>query len=152
MVNRSLSHAAIALIVLVTLLSSGCTNEPTITWEDSGRGVSSAELENIASDAGIPEFHGASVDQAKELRTSALVSLRAKGDAASELADLLTKNIPPDSRSVPYYFESANFDGRRAWIVVELWGSAGGSLDNGRMWVFDQDTGDIIVTTTFKPR
>jgi len=139
-------------LILVALSLFGCRSGPAITWKDSDRELSSTQLDDVASDAGIPEFHGTPVDQATELRTSALASLRAKDDAASKLADLLTKNMPPDSRSVPYYFESATFDGRKAWIVVELWGAAGGSLDNGRIWVFAQDADDIIVTRTFKPR
>lgn len=135
-------------IMLLSLLLVGCTRDSDITFVSRDRAFTAQELSTMAASLKPPSFENAPVADAPELRKSALASLRAD-DETSQLADLLTRTLPVDSRSVPYYAERATVNGRDAWIVVEVWGSAGGMLDKSRVWAFDAQTADVIVASVF---
>lgn len=138
-----------ALLVVASTLT-GCADRAQFIYEDLDRELSSADVRKLYADIAKPPFLGAPVAEAQELRQSALASLREKGAAQSDLANLLTEMFPQDPRSVPYYAEAANVDGKNAWIVLEIWGPEGGNLDNGRMWVFDRNSGEVMTSTTYR--
>lgn len=139
-------------LLLATLLITGCSERIQITYTVSDRSLSGAMLGDALADVEVPQFYGAPVADASDLRSQSLTALRAKGDPQAELADLLTRSFPAEARSVPYYFEEATVDGREAWIVAEVWGSEGGELKNGRIWAFDRASGDILASTTLPLR
>jgi len=141
--------SAFALLVAASTLT-GCADRAQFTYKDLGRELSSADVRRVYVDIAKPPFLGTPVTEAPELRQSALISLREKGAAQSDLANLLTEMFPQDSRSVPYYAEAAGVDGKNAWIVLEIWGPEGGNLDNGRMWVFDRDSKEVMTSTTYR--
>lgn len=145
-------HIFLVGLLLTALLATGCSDRTQITYADTDRSLSGAVLGEALSDVEIPEFYGAPVSDAADLRTQSLTALRENGGPQADLADLLTRNFPAEARSVPYYFEEAIVDGREAWIVAEVWGSEGGNLNNGRIWAFDRASGDIIASTTLPLR
>lgn len=134
-------------LMLTTLLLTGCARG-SIAYVDESNSYSSPELGAMAAKVDRPSFAGDSVSDAPKLRHLQLVALR-KNEATRPLADLLTKAFPADSRSVPYYAERAIVDGRDAWVVVEVWGSADGAMDRSRVWAFDAVSDEVIVSTVF---
>lgn len=78
-------------------------------------------------------------NDSNELRFRALAELRRKGGKASRVASLITDTLPESSRSVPFYVESASFEGTRAVLVVEAMGRAGGNLEDKRLWVLSEE-------------
>ncbi len=142
--------ALILMLVSMSVLLAGCSGRAEMTYVSSDRTLEPSGLQEAFSDIDAPVFLGRPVTDAPDLRHSALASLRSQGSAQSDLADLLTEVFPSDGRSVPHYAEEARVDGRDAWVVIELWGPAGGTLDRGRAWAFDRTTGDVIVSITFR--
>lgn len=138
----------LTLILTAVVAVSGCSGSGDITYVPDGGSYTSDELSAMAAGLKEPSASGRPVSEASELRQAVLTRLR--GDEETRpLADLLTKAFPADGRSVPYYAELGAVNGRAAWIVVEVWGSAGGTLDKRRVWAFSTDTGDVIVSTVF---
>ncbi|MBU4557235.1 MAG: hypothetical protein KJ747_10235 [Actinobacteria bacterium] len=138
----------IILPALMAALLSGCFAREEITFVSESNTYSVEGLTALGSAVGKPSFAGDPVADAVELRQTALTALR-RDPATTALADLLTDTFPPEVRSVPYYAELAKVDNRDAWIVIEVWGPSEGRLDNSRIWAFDKDTGDVIVSTVF---
>lgn len=135
-------------LMLMLALAPGCTRASTVKYVAQDRKFAARELAGMASKLPAPSFEGEPVSEAPELRQTALTALRAKS-GTQPLADLLTDAFPSPNRSVPYYVERATVDGRDAWIVVEVWGSADGMLDKSRVWAFDAETSDVIVSSVF---
>lgn len=138
----------IASCALATLVLAGCSAETDVAYVADGGVYTSAELATMASAIQTPSFQGRSIDDAAELRSAALTSLR-RDEATAPLADLLTRAFPGEARSVPYYAARAKVDGRDAWIVVEAWGSPDGTLNKSRVWAFDAATSDVIISAVF---
>jgi hypothetical protein len=78
------------------------------------------------------------------------VGLRATDEDGRRVADLLTKDFPADTRSVPVLVEAAQVAGRDAWIVVEAYATEGERLSGRRLWVFDRTDGAIITSSAFR--
>lgn len=138
--------AGVGLALSLVLLTA-CTRG-TITYVDAANSYASQDLGAMAAQVDQPDFMGDPVAAADGLRHRQLVALR-KNEATRPLADLLSDAFPTAGRAVPYYAERARVDDRDAWIVVEVWGSADGTLDKSRVWAFDATSGEVIVSTVF---
>ena len=136
------------LLVALSVTTVGCATHE-IAYVDTGATYTLDEVETMARQIGKPEFAGKAVLTAETLRQTQLTTLRAEGGEPAELASLLTDLFPDDQRSVPYHAEAATVDGDPAWIVVEVWGLHGESLDNSRVWVLERSTGRVILSATF---
>ncbi len=136
-----------ALIILCGLLVS-CSGDAEVTFVSDGNAYTIQELGDMAGAIPDPTVKGMPVAQAAELRQDALTSLRRR-QVTEPLANILTESFPAEARSVPYYAELAKVEGKDAWIVVEVWGSPNGTLDKTRVWAFDKDTSEVIVSTVF---
>jgi hypothetical protein len=152
-VSRTLPASGVRVAVaLVVLLFSGisCTRGE-MRYEASDATYSLDGVANLVDSVDTPDFTGRPTSEAETLRHDQLVALRSEGDEAARLAGFLTATFPNESRSVPYYAEEAVVDGHAAWIVLEVWGPAEGDLDNVRLWVFDRDTGAVLLATSARP-
>lgn len=138
---------ALALFLLCSLLVSGlgCSRQ-AISFTDPGGDYTAETIGAVVDDLPDPSALGKPVAQAEDLRHKALVELRAMGGDAEAVTDLLTTQFPPPIRSVPFHIEAGTFQGTAAWVIVEVWGSEGGSLDETRVWVFDRETDEVLFT------
>ena len=138
---------ALALFLLSTLLVSGlgCSNR-AVSFNDPGGDYTAESIGDVVDDLPENPALGKPVSQAEDLRHEALVELRAMGGGAAVVTDLLTAQFPPPIRSVPFHVEAGTFEGTSAWIIVEVWGSEGGNLDETRVWVFDRETEEVLFT------
>jgi len=142
---RSAGSVLLALALLTVV--GGCSSR-TITFEDSQAAYTADTVFEATDEAPTPIAHGKPVTDAEDLRHDALVDLRAIGGEAAEAADLLTTEFPSPSRSVPYHVEAATFEGKPAWVIIEVWGPEGGTLDQTRIWVFERETGNVLFTAS----
>ncbi len=142
-----LRRHAVALVLLAVLAVgvSGCASS-SVEFVDSGTAYTAQTVTAAVDSTDKPAAWGRPVSDAEELRHEALVDLRAMEGQAAEVADLLTTQFPEPARSVPYYVEAATFEETPAWVIVEVWGSDGGSLDQTRVWVFDSETDEVLFT------
>ena len=150
MKTKAATYALLFALLIGATGLLGCAEEADFTYEDLGRELSSVEARDVHTEIARPPFIGAPVTEAPELRHSALISLREQGAEQAELANLLTEMFPQEVRSVPYYAEAATVDGTSVWIVLEAWGTESESLDNGRTWVLDRNSGEIMTSVTYK--
>lgn len=134
-----------ALLMVVTSLS-GCGPETRITYNPDGGSLATSEVAGVLRDVETPAAAGEPVARAAEMRNRGIADLRGRGDDEAELANLLTKQFPADTRSVPYYAALAVVDGSPAWIIGEVWGPENGSMDMYRVWAFDRETGAVIIS------
>ncbi|MDZ4177655.1 MAG: hypothetical protein U1E29_00240 [Coriobacteriia bacterium] len=148
--TRFVRIAALILACLTALsVFVGCAPRTTMILADEGRSYELASVAEAMIDQPDPGFFGSPTERAPDLRHASLSSLRSRGEAERQLANFLTTVFPADGRSVPYHAEAAMVDDRQAWLVAEVWGSAGGNLDRKRLWAFDRETGDVIISTSF---
>ncbi|MDH4139463.1 MAG: hypothetical protein OEV43_02710 [Coriobacteriia bacterium] len=145
-VHGTASIPVTALLLAVSVLA-GCGGA-RFEYQASGNEYTLESVRRVTAEVAEPEFKGRPTSDAESLRHDQLVDLRAKGGEAERLATLLTDSFPGESRSVPYFAEEATVDDHPAWIVMEVWGSAEGELENTRMWVFDRDTGQVLLATS----
>lgn len=136
---------ALVLLILLLVSAAGCSPD-VISFEDPGGDYTAESISAVVEDAPRPTAYGEPVSGADDLRHDALVELRAMGGEAVDAADLLTTQFPPPVRSVPYLVEAGTFDDTSAWIIVEVWGIDGGSLDQTRVWAFDRETEEVLFT------
>ncbi len=144
-----LTVVTLVFVLFFSLIASGCASQG-FTYVDEDASYSIEELRTMAENVPPPDFMGEPVDDAGELRQEQLTDLRAQEGDAAELASLLTDLFPDEQRSVPFYAESATVKDVPSWIVIEAWGSTGGTLDNFRVWVLERDTGRVVFSYTFK--
>ncbi len=133
---------ALFVIVLMAFALTACSPvRAQLVDEDAAYTSQNIDEALEAVEAG--DVAGRSVSESEELRTAALVSLRNQGDGGTQIADLITSTFPPETRGVPVYAERATFNGKDAWVVVEVMGRDGGSLEDMRLWVLG-DNGEIL--------
>ncbi len=151
-IDIRLNHAYWVVVALTgaAIVLPACSAPIRIDYVDSGNDYRSDDMEPLVAQVERPDYFGDRVDSAPGHRHSALSKLRSQGTDQAELADFITEHFPSDGRSVPFHTESASVDGREAWVIIEVWGSEGGTLDRLRLWAFDRATGDVIVSTTSK--
>ncbi len=135
------------LLALVCATATACSG-PSVVFVDEEASYTLDEIGLLPDALTRPAFEGRPTDDAAQLRREALVELRGEGAGAAELAEFITRSLPTQTRAVPYYGEAALVDDEPVWIVVELWGSEGGTLDRTRTWVFDRATGEIIYSSS----
>ena len=135
--------ASMLLIALACTTVTACSG-PSVAFVDENASYTLEEASLLPDMLARPEYEGRPTDDAAQLRREALVELRGDGSVAAELAEFITRSLPTQTRAVPYYGEAAYVDGEPVWIVAELWGSEGGTLDKTRTWVFDRTTGEVI--------
>lgn len=145
---RTTKNAVLWILGALALLLLTACARGSIIYVDESNSYASQDLGAMAAKIDRPSFSGDPVADSEQLRHLQLVALR-KDDATRPLADLLSEAFPAETRSVPYYAERANVDGRDAWVVVEVWGSADGELDRSRVWAFDAASSEVIVSTVF---
>ena len=139
--------SVIALIALAIALS-GCSSAE-MTYVAAGGTYTGVTVGELATTIDEPSFAGASAEQAEDLRHNQLADLRSQGDSQATLADILTEDFPSTSTSAPYYAEAAVVDDRDTWVVLEMWGSPGGTLDRQRLWVLERESGEIVLSMVF---
>jgi hypothetical protein len=87
------------------------------------------------------------VSTASERRDAALASIR-REDGGSEVADVLTKAFAQGNAGVPLYIGTGTFSGKKAIVVIEAYGAAGGNLDHKRLWVLSYDGTPLYSSTS----
>lgn len=136
-----------ALVASLALPLVSCTSHQA-TMVDEGSAYSLESVAELQTLVERPAAAGAPVSEATALRREALVDLRSQGAIGAEFAEFVTRTLPDNGRSVPYYGEAAIVEGVDSWVLLEVWGSAGGTLDHVRIWVFDRSTGDVLFSST----
>lgn len=142
--------AAGLVLVLAGIVLVACARQSGLSYVAEDRDFTKTTVEDYARALETPAAAGKPVSDAARLRQDALTSLRAEGNDGTALANLLTDQFPGEDRSVPYWAVNARYDGKDAWVVVEVWGSSGGKLENTRVWVFDRASGRVLLSTVFK--
>ncbi|HET6498328.1 MAG TPA: hypothetical protein VFH17_04695 [Coriobacteriia bacterium] len=144
--------SAIAMLAVALAAAAGTgagCGRAGITFVSENAEYTLAQVEEVhATVAPPPSIAGRSTSDAPELRRDALAVLRGRGGESAELADVLTEILAGADRSVPYYGEAATVEGKASWVVLEVWGSEGGTLDNTRLWVFERDGGSVVYSST----
>ena len=143
---HKVSMASAAALMILTL--SACSSEQ-ITYVDEGNSYDDSTIDSIVVDVGHSPMKSTPAEDSTDLRHESLVVLRSEEGSAEELANLLTSTFSSEIKAVPYYAEAATLNGVDVWIVLEAWGSSGGALDRTRMWVFDRQSGGVVMSTTF---
>lgn len=138
----------VALCVTVAVASTSCASTD-IQYVDEDAAYTFEEVEALAEQVDPPRFADGPTAEAESLRQQRLVDLRSASDGGAELAALLTEQFPDEKRSVPYYAEEATVNGAPAWIVLEVWGLEGGTLEDTRLWVFERESGRVMLSATF---
>ena len=137
-----LNARALFIVVLMAFALSACS-PVSAQLVDEDAAYTSENVDAILESIDTGDVEGRPVTEAEELRTAALVSLRNQGDDGTGIADLITATFPPDTRGVPVYAERATFNGQDAWVVIEVIGREGGTLEDMRLWVLSDD-GEIL--------
>lgn len=142
---RGLIAVALALPLLVSCAPS---RAPLLVHGDD---LTMQQAMDVARTADVSKVKDVDVEDASEARSQALVAIRREGgEEAGRLADLLTRDFPENTRSVPVLVEDATVDGVPAWIVVEAWGGRTGRLTHRRVWVFSRDNGRLLRSASFR--
>lgn len=145
---RATRLTALAIVLLLAAWTSGGCSRTEMSFVSQGTEYSAGDVDGLHDSVERPaSVAGASVAQASALRRDALIALRRSGEEASALAEFVTGSLEDTGRAVPYYGEAAAFEGTDAWVLLELWGSPEGTLDNSRLWVFDRWTGDVLYSS-----
>ena len=139
---------AISLAMLLTLVvtSGGCSTR-RITFVDEGATYGKDTAPMLLDTLDISALSSKSTSDSVTLRHDALTDLRAQGDSAAGVADMLTKTFSADMRGVPVYVERASFEGKPAVILVEATGPRGSTLATKRLWVLDEQGGVLFVAS-----
>jgi len=143
----ALAMALAASLAAACLTASGCGRN-AVLFVSEERSYELETVEDLHTSVQRPAIEGRPVTESSVLRRDTLVELRSRGSEAVDAAEFITRSLPDNGRSVPYYVESAEIDGLAVWILLELWGPAEGTLENTRLWVFDRNSGDILYSST----
>lgn len=148
--RRRYTPCIIVILALALALPLTACSRPQAIMVDEGNSYDMESVAELQSTIERPGVEGSPVSEASALRREALIALRSQDSSGAELAEFITKTLPDNGRSVPYYGEAAIVNGTSAWILLELWGAAGETLDHVRIWVFDRATGDILFSSTLQ--
>jgi hypothetical protein len=144
-VSFSNGSRVLALMLVLACLAgaAGCSSANSPRFVDKGASYDASSAVALSGRLDIQKLKGVATSESADLRHEALVSLRARGGRAAEVADVLTKTFPSDTRAVPIYFERATFDGKPVILVIEAAGPANGTLSTKRVWVLDEQ-GNVV--------
>lgn len=130
------------VLLVATALLTGCSRY-TPTLVDKGSSYSRANIDPVLASVSVAAYSNTPVSKGPDLRTKALVALRAKGRLGDDIATLVTKTFPPATAAVPVYVEKATYEGQQAFIIVEAYGASGGNLEHKRLWIVSP-TGELL--------
>lgn len=143
-IMRGKDRCLIVAILAISLCLVGCSRGLDLTYVANGGTYSQNDLEPLLEKASMEEFAEVMAADAPSLRVKLLAQLRQQGDDAAALADTLTSEFPVDAAAVPVMVESATYEGKQVWIVIEAWGDEGGTLVHRRLWVFSADDLSVL--------
>jgi hypothetical protein len=132
----------IALLLVGTL--AACGRGTRATFIPDGGSYTADDLQSALENADLTAFEDVSAEKAPDIRQKVLATLRQEGADAAALADTLTAEFPEDALAVPAVVERATYEGAPAWIVIESWGEAGGTLVHRRLWVLSYNERTVI--------
>ena len=144
------SRRLLLLALVPALLALAGCGGPDIAFDATGGDYTSDTLQTYLADANLGGLDDMDVAEAPEARRTMLAGLRSRGDAASEVADLLTRGFPDGIAAVPVRAEAATVDGGEVWLVVEVWGDETGPLTHRRLWVFNRSDGSVITALSLR--
>ncbi len=136
-----------ALSAIMSVAAAGCSS-PTFVLVDEGRSYTLDEVAALQATVDRPAAEGRPVAEAAALRREALIEARGAGATGAELAEFVTRTVPDNGRSVPYYGEAAVIDGVPAWVLLEIWGAEESVLENTRAWAFDRESGAVLFSAS----
>lgn len=125
--------------LLATTALAACGSASRVTYIPAGSSYTAASLAEALEESNPGAAARVTIDEAPDVRQSALADLRTNGDQAARLADMLTSEFPTDVLAVPYAIERGTYDGEAAWIVFEAWTTDSTELSGRRVWVFADD-------------
>lgn len=140
--SRACRAVALMALVMAAALLPGCSPKGP-TFVEQGSTYTTETVNAVYDHADVSKLANVSVDKSSALRHQALTSLRSRGTNGAAVADLVTKTLQAETRSVPVYVEIATVSGKHAVILVEAVGPPGGTLGRKRLWVFDEG-GNVI--------
>lgn len=143
-IRTVLVHAALLASVLAL---GACVPRTAYIVDDENRPL--VEVESFADTLDTARWARIPSSDAVALRNRTLAELRSRGDEATALADLLTRGFSA-SRGVPVHVEATSVDGQPAWIVIEVYGPDGGTLDRTRLWVLSRPDGAVRSSATYR--
>lgn len=133
----------VVLAAALLLVLSACDgNRITYVAEDADYDRAAALKLLDEADAG--DLASRPTEESAGLREAALTDLRGQRDGAAEAASLITRTLPPTSRSVPFYVETASYEGTPAVVILEAVGPSSGVLRDKRLWVLALD-GSVLL-------
>lgn len=141
----SLTSTAIALTLAASAL---CACSPRTDYVIDGGEKTLVGIEAFAAEYDTSAWAREPASSAAELRGRALAAMRGQGGEAIALADVLTDGFAA-SRGVPVYAEEVSLDGRPVWVVVEVYGPDGGTLDRRRLWILSRPAGGIVSSSAY---
>jgi len=143
---RCVLVAALSLVLAV----AGCTRAFDVRVEEAGAPLTGTQAETLAAATDISALASVSATDSVDMRATVLTDLRTRGELAARAADLLTNGFPERTQAVPVLVRASKVDGVEAVVVVEAFGSPGGTLTHRRLWVFDRSTGAVLRAASFR--
>jgi hypothetical protein len=107
--SRMARTLLLALSLTAALLLVACASSATVGFEPDGGSYDEQSIDSVLTETDISHLEEVAADEAPEMRREALVELRAEGDDASNVADLLMEGFPVQTRAVPGWVEGATF-------------------------------------------
>ena len=136
-------------LLSIIVLASGCS-KAGLEYIPAGGTYTMQAAQTAAAEVSLDGVREVMTADASALRTERLTDLRANGDEASALADMLTVDFPSETAAVPLRVEVATVDGVPVWLVIEAWGDEGEVLTHRRLWVIDRTTLEVIGSSSYR--
>jgi hypothetical protein len=137
-------------LAALACLAAGCAPRFELRFETSGPALTGDAAQQLAATTDISALAGVTTTEAVTMRASVLADLRTSGSLGRRTADLLTIGFPARTPSVPVLVRACPVDGKDAILVVEAYGSPGGTLTHRRLWVFDRASGALLLAASFR--
>lgn len=131
-------YGLLAATVALCLAVTGCA-QPRVSFSQSETNYDRASASALLQSTSTTEIADEPTARAKQLRLNALTDLRSEGAAGRAAAQVITKVVPNDDKTVPVYIERARFEGKDALLVIEAYGRPAEKLDSARLWVMSPD-------------
>ena len=135
----------LALCIVALLILSGCASG--LVWDAQAGTLTTAQLKSKLDGTDASKLRRVAVTEAHERRNHALASIR-KEEGGSQVADVLTTAFSGGNAGVPLYIGVGTFSGEKVIIVIEAYGSKGGTLDHKRLWVLSMSGSPLFSTAS----